>query len=83
MIVEAVEEYPSIHIYKLLHKNQDSPVICCLATLEGHRHTPKWWSIFKDSQAFIDKLRESGYVLRDDVDLITDEKTLSLWRKET
>lgn len=57
-------------------------MICCLATLEGHSHTPKWWGIFKDSQAFIDKLRESGYVLRNDVDLKTDEKILSIWSKK-
>ena len=53
LIEESIEDYPSVHFYRLLQVNKDSPVICCLATLEDHSQ-PKWvWFFFKNHRLLL------------------------------
>lgn len=62
--------FPIVHIYPLNQQTDDSSVICCIASLNGHEYKPESWGVFKNTSAFIESLKTSGYEITKENNLI-------------
>lgn len=80
LIQDSTDEFLSVHICKLLNHHA-SPVLCCLASLNGYEYEVDWWGIYKNDRLFLDELKTSGYLLSIESDTISDEQILSLWNE--
>ena len=73
---------PSVHSCKIERENGDSAILGSYMEIHGQGGpVVTWWGIFKDDESFIESLKQSDHVLIDEIDIITDEKILSLWKK--
>jgi len=72
----------SINSYKLEREDGKFVYIGCYIETQGQLGAvPKWCGTFKTKEEFITFIRNSGFVFINELDLITDQTILDLWRK--
>jgi hypothetical protein len=73
---------PSIHPYGL--RSSAGQIAVMGVTMESHGQagpTPVWHGFFRDEEAFLDYLRQTGYWLSAELGKLEDERILALWTR--
>ena len=76
------EVCPSVHTYQLDQINENSPILGCLMEIHGQSGPViDWWGIFESKKFFYAALSKSNIILLSNLDKISSDELLSLWKK--
>lgn len=73
-------ECPSIHTVTVTNEKGEEAILGWTVEIHGQGGAVGYFlGSFRDKDQFFQRLRDMDYVLRDEIDLLTDEKILSFW----
>lgn len=73
--------YPSVHSFSISGRDGQTAVVGYLVEIHGQGGpAPVYCGLFKDADSFSEHLRGLGMVLSDEIDDLSDEAILKLWK---
>lgn len=73
-------ECPSIHTVNVANKSSEEAYLGWIVEIHGQGGPVCFFAgSFRDKQLFIEHLRDMNYYFRSEINMLTDEKLLSLW----
>jgi hypothetical protein len=76
-------DFKSVHSYEIKRQDGKSAIIgCTIASMGQSGDEVVWYGVFPTRREFLNRLKESGYWVLQDIEAIDDATILALWQKD-